>query len=66
MHIIPNGEITKVTNHSRGVMRARVNVSIAYEEDLNRALGMLDEVCRKVKGKGKISWKGQVCLEYQI
>lgn len=51
LHIIPNGEITKVTNHSRGVMRARVNVSIAYEEDLNRALVLLDEVCRKVKGQ---------------
>ena len=49
LHIIPNGEITKVTNHSRGVMRARINVSIAYEEDLDRALKLLDEVCKELK-----------------
>ncbi|WP_422446297.1 mechanosensitive ion channel family protein [Thermoanaerobacterium sp. DL9XJH110] len=51
LHIIPNGQITLVTNHSRGAMRAMVQVSIAYEEDLDRTLDILEEVCREVKEK---------------
>jgi small-conductance mechanosensitive channel len=62
LHIIPNGEITRVTNHSRGLMRALVNVSIAYEEDLNRALGALEEVCAEVKGKRKEIVEGPTIL----
>lgn len=51
IHIIPNGQISLVTNHSRGVLRALVKVSIAYEEDLDRALAVLDEVAAEVKTK---------------
>ncbi|NLZ52949.1 MAG: mechanosensitive ion channel family protein, partial [Thermoanaerobacteraceae bacterium] len=48
-HIIPNGEITLVTNYSRGVMRALVNINIAYEEDFDKVLKALEEVCHQVK-----------------
>ncbi|MFY9472365.1 MAG: mechanosensitive ion channel family protein [Tepidanaerobacteraceae bacterium] len=50
-HIIPNGEIKLVTNHSRGMKRALVNINIAYEEDLNKVLKALEEVCQQVKEK---------------
>ncbi len=50
-HIIPNGEITLVTNHSRGMMRALVNINIAYEEDLDKVFKALDDVCQRVKKK---------------
>jgi len=53
LHIIPNGEITRVTNHSRGAMRALINVSIAYEEDINRVIKLLEEVCQEVREKRK-------------
>lgn len=43
-HIIPNGQITTVTNHSRGSMRALVDMGIAYEEDLDRALAVMNRV----------------------
>ncbi|MBZ4655031.1 MAG: MscS Mechanosensitive ion channel [Peptococcaceae bacterium] len=46
LHIIPNGEITKVTNHNRGSMRALVEVGIAYEEDINHALKVLGEIAK--------------------
>ncbi|MGI5859525.1 MAG: mechanosensitive ion channel family protein [Tepidanaerobacteraceae bacterium] len=62
LHIIPNGEITRVTNHSRGLMRALVNVNIAYEEDLNRALGALEEVCEEVRAKRKEIVEGPMIL----
>lgn len=41
LHVIPNGEITKVTNYSRGCMMAVVMVGIAYEEDIDYALEVL-------------------------
>ncbi|SHM17758.1 small conductance mechanosensitive channel [Caldanaerovirga acetigignens] len=51
IHIIPNGEITRVTNYSRGNLRALVNVRISYEEDLNRVIEILEEVAEEVRQK---------------
>lgn len=48
LHIIPNGAVEKTTNHSRGAVRALVDVGVAYEEDLDRALAVLDRVCKQV------------------
>lgn len=42
---IPNGSITKVTNHSRSDMRAWVEISIAYECDHNRAIDVANRAC---------------------
>lgn len=48
-HVIPNGMITMVTNHSRGPQRSLVDISVAYEEDVNRVLQVLNELCREIK-----------------
>lgn len=45
LHIIPNGLIKQVTNHSRGSMSAIVDVSIAYEENVDHVISMLEELC---------------------
>jgi len=44
LHIIPNGEIKTVTNHSRGNSQAIIDVGIAYESDMDRAIAVLREV----------------------
>lgn len=49
LHIVPNGVIQQVTNHNRGSMRALVDVTIAYEEDVDKAIAVLGEVAEKVK-----------------
>lgn len=49
LHIIPNGNIKIVTNKTRGAMRALVEVTIAYEEDLNKAIGILENLCEDIK-----------------
>lgn len=49
LHIIPNGYITTVTNRNRGEMRALVVVSITYEENIDRVLNILENVCSEVK-----------------
>lgn len=48
IHIIPNGSIDKVTNKSRGSMRALVEVSVAYEENIDRVISVLERVCTEV------------------
>jgi len=50
-HIIPNGEISAVTNHSRGSMRALVEVGIAYEEDIDKAMAVMNDVAREVRNE---------------
>lgn len=48
LHIIPNGEIQVITNRTRGSMRALVNFSIAYEEDIDRAIRVIERVCQEI------------------
>lgn len=43
IHIVPNGNITNVTNHSRGNMRILFDISIAYEEDIDRAIEVIEK-----------------------
>lgn len=62
LHIIPNGEITRVTNHSRGSMRAMVEIAVAYEEDIDRVLEVLEEVCREVRDKRDDIVEGPIVL----
>lgn len=48
VHYVPNGKIAQVTNHSRDSLQAVVDIRIAYEEDLNRAVKVLEEAGRKL------------------
>ncbi len=45
VYFVPNGSIVKVTNHSRGDMRALVEISIAYECDHNKAIDVANRAC---------------------
>lgn len=46
---IPNGSITKVTNHSKCERGVAVAVSIAYEADIDNALAVMKKVAAKAK-----------------
>lgn len=41
LHLISNGNIVEVTNHSRGNISFVVDVDIAYEEDIDNALSVI-------------------------
>ncbi len=62
VHIIPNGEITRVTNYARGSMRALVDVRVAYEEDLERVLEVLRQVCQQVAQDFPVITEGPTVL----
>lgn len=49
LHIVPNGQITSVTNHNAGNMRALVEISVAYKEDLDKVHNVLQMVCDEVR-----------------
>jgi small-conductance mechanosensitive channel len=44
LHVIPNGEVRTVANVTREWSRALVDVGVAYEEDLDHALHVLEGV----------------------
>ncbi len=47
LHIVPNGQITTVSNHTRGWARAVVDVGVAYGADIDHAIAVLrDEAHR--------------------
>lgn len=48
VHFIPNGKIEQLTNHSRGTMRVLVDVGIAYEENVDWAVEVLDRLCEEM------------------
>ena len=45
LNIIPNGQITRVTNYNRGPLLGLVMVGIAYEEDIDQAIAVLNQEC---------------------
>lgn len=49
IHIIPNGTITQVTNFSLQNTVALVDVSVAYEENIERVQQIITEVAKKVQ-----------------
>lgn len=44
LHIVPNGQITQVTNHMGPSMRVMFDVSVSYEADLARAISVLENL----------------------
>jgi moderate conductance mechanosensitive channel len=48
LNFVPNREITSLSNHSRGNMRALVDIGISYDDDIDKAIMVLQEVCDKV------------------
>jgi small-conductance mechanosensitive channel len=51
LHIIPNGEITKVTNFNRGQMLAILELGIPYEENLDQVLNIMKKTSEEMPGK---------------
>jgi moderate conductance mechanosensitive channel len=58
MHVIPNGEIKVVSNRTRGWSRAVVDVGVAYDQDVDRAITVVrDEAAQFTTDK---SWGAQL------
>lgn len=60
IHLIPNGSILEVTNHSRGDIRFIVDVDIAYEESIDQATAVIKSVNEKFQEKHKDKLRGNI------
>lgn len=60
LHLIPNGSILEVTNHSRGDIRFIVDVDIAYEESIDKAISIIKLVNNKFEEKHKETLRGNI------
>jgi moderate conductance mechanosensitive channel len=47
VHIVPNGEITRVTNLTKSWSRAVLNVGVAYKEDVDRVMEVLRDLLQE-------------------
>lgn len=45
LNFIPNRQIGSLSNHSRGNMRALVDIGIAYDENIDQATAVIQEAC---------------------
>jgi small conductance mechanosensitive channel len=48
VHIVPNSAITVATNMTQGFSRINLNVSVAYEEDIERVTQVINDECEKL------------------
>ncbi|BCB03176.1 mechanosensitive ion channel family protein [Bacillus sp. KH172YL63] len=48
LHYVPNREITSISNHSRGNMRALVDIGISYDDDIDKAMAVLQQACDSI------------------
>lgn len=62
---MPNREISTIQNHSRGNMRALVDIGIAYEENIDQAVKVLQEACDRVKASNENIIEGPSVLGVQ-
>lgn len=54
LYIIPNGQIKIVTNMSKGFNRAVVDISIAYNEDIDRVIDLLTDELEKIYNESTV------------
>lgn len=54
LYIIPNGQIKIVTNMSKGFNRAVVDISIAYNEDIDRVIDLLTAELEKIYNESTV------------
>jgi len=48
VHHVPNGEIRVASNYSRHFARVNLNISVAYGEDLDHAISVINRVCQEL------------------
>lgn len=48
LFIIHNGKIDRLVNHSKGTIKAVVDVNVAYEENIDYVIDVLKKICEEV------------------
>ncbi|TLS37711.1 mechanosensitive ion channel family protein [Pseudalkalibacillus caeni] len=50
LNYIPNREVGSISNHSRGNMRALVDIGISYDDNIDKAIEVIQNTCDQIAG----------------
>jgi len=64
VHSIPNGEIKAASNFTKGYSRVNLNISVAYGEDLDRVIKVINKVCKEMAEDPE--WKADFITPPQV
>jgi moderate conductance mechanosensitive channel len=64
VHIIPNGEITRVSNLTKSWSRAVLRIGVAYKEDVDHVIAVLRDLLREFQADPE--WGGLLLDEPQV
>lgn len=64
VHFVPNGEITVVTNRTKGFATTVVEVTVAHGQDPDAALGVMREVAAEMRAEP--SWQERMVDDIEI
>jgi small conductance mechanosensitive channel len=64
VHSIPNGEIKTASNFTKGYSRVNLNISVAYGEDLDRVINIINKVCTEMSEDPE--WKADFITTPQV
>lgn len=60
IHVIPNGSVIEITNHSKENITFTVDVSVAYEEDIDNVIKIIQDTASKFEEKNKENIKEKI------
>jgi len=64
VHYIPNSEISTASNFTREYSRVNMNISVAYSEDLDQVIEVINRVCKKMAEEPE--WKNKILKVPQV
>ena len=64
VHYVPNGEIKLVTNRTRSYATPVIDVPIAYREDPDEVLGMMQQVAAEMRVDP--AWRGRIVEDLEV
>jgi len=64
VHSVPNSEIKTASNFTKGYSRVNLNISVAYGEDLDRVINVINRACKEMAEDPK--WKADFVTTPQV
>ncbi len=64
VHHIPNSEIGVASNFTKEYSRVNMNISVSYNEDLDRVIGVINRVCAEMVEEK--NWKDKILKAPQV
>jgi len=64
VHSVPNGEIRVASNFTKGYSRVNLNISVGYNEDLDRAIAVINKVGKELAEDP--AWSSQILKPPQV